>query len=319
MRAAVHERYGPPSVVAVKEAEKPVADDNDILIRVRAATVNRTDCGYRGASPFPIRFITGLRKPRYTIWGTEYAGEVEEVGSSVTNFKVGDRVFGYNEGPFGTHAEYLVVGSGDSVAKIPDGVSFEHAAASTEGCHYAILNLRMAKAGDGNDVLVYGATGAIGSAAVQLAKERGATVTAVCGTDHVDLVAGLGPDRVVDYQTTDFTDDQKRYDFVFDAVGKVTYSQCKGLLKPGGIFASTELGPWVQNLLLTIGTRFIGSNRVIFAFPRHNQRMIERFAGMLEEASLVPLLDRTYPLDEIADAYTYAESGQKLGNVIIAI
>jgi NADPH:quinone reductase-like Zn-dependent oxidoreductase len=244
---------------------------------------------------------------------------VVAVGSEVDRFAAGDRVFGYNEGPFGAHAEYLVVDQHASVATIPDQIGFEQAAAGTEGAHYALVNLRRARVAEGQDLLVYGATGAIGSAAVQLAKARGARVTAVCGTAHVDLVRGLGADRVIDYQTTDFTADEQRYDFVFDAVGKVTFGRCKVLLKPGGIFASAELGPFLQNLFLPLSTRWVGGARVIFAFPHHDQRMIERLAEKLQAGSFVPVIDRSYPLDDIVEAYEYVETGQKVGNVIITM
>lgn len=317
MRAAVQHGYGSPSVVTVTDHPKPVPAADQILVRVSATTVNRTDCGYRGARPFLIRAVAGLRRPRQPVLGTEFAGEVVEIGTDVDRFAVGDRVFGYNEGPFGTHAQFLAIGQDQSVAATPDNVDDDQAAAATEGAHYAIGTLRAAKVGEGTDVMVYGATGAIGSAAVQLAKVRGATVTAVCGTDHVDLVRGLGADRVVDYQTSDFTTDPGRYDLVLDAVGKVTFGRCRGLLKSGGIFSSSELGPWIQNAFLPLTTRFIGDHRVIFVFPRHDQRLIERFAEHLASGAFVPLIDRRYPLEDIVEAYEYVETGQKLGNVII--
>lgn len=168
-------------------------------------------------------------------------------------------------------------------------------------------------------MLVYGATGAIGSAAVQLAKSLGASVTAVCGTAHVELVRGLGADRVVDYQTTDFTADDQRYDFVFDSVGKTNFATCRRLLKPGGRFASTEMGWLAQNFLLVVATRWIGDRKVIFAFPRHDKKIVEYLAGLLGSGEFSPLIDRTYPLEEIVDSYRYVETGQKLGNVIITV
>lgn len=317
MRAAVQRGYGPPSAVTVTDHPTPVPESDQLLVRVTATTVNRTDCGYRGAKPFLIRAVAGFRRPRQPVLGTEFAGEVVEVGADVNRFAVGDRVFGYNEGPFGTHAQYLAIGQDKSVAATPDNVDDDHAAAATEGAHYALGTLRAAKVGEDTDLMIYGATGAIGSAAVQLGKVRGARVTAVCGTDHQDLVRGLGADRVVDYQTSDFTDDPHRYDMVLDAVGKVTFGQCRGLLKPGGLFTSSELGPWIQNAFLPLTTRFIGEHRVIFVFPRHDQRMIMRLAEHLASEAFVPLIDRRYPLDDIVEAYEYAETGQKVGNVII--
>ena len=199
MQAAVQTRYGPPDVVRIAEVEKPTIRDNEVLVQVHATTVNRTDCACRAAKPFFMRLFTGLIRPRATVLGNEYAGVVEAVGSGVTAFSVGEKVFGYNEGPFGAHAQYLAVPEDGSLATMPANVTYEEAAPSTEGSHYALAHIRGAKITSGQDVLVYGATGAIGSAAVQLLKSLGVNVTAVCGTDNMDLVKGLGADRVIDY------------------------------------------------------------------------------------------------------------------------
>ena len=247
MKAAVCTRYGPPEVVVISEVEQPATGNNGLLVKVHATTVNRTDCAYRAARPFFMRFLTGLIRPRSTVLGTEFAGVVEAVGSGVTSFGVGDKVFGYNEGPFGAHAEYLSVPEDGSVATMPANVTYQQAAPSIEGSHYALAHIRAAKIHSGQDILVYGATGAIGSAAVQLLKSLGANITAVCGTDHVELVRGLGADRVIDYTAEDFTKDNQRYDAVLDSVGKSSFSQCKRLLKPRGIYISSELGPLAQN------------------------------------------------------------------------
>jgi NADPH:quinone reductase-like Zn-dependent oxidoreductase len=195
MKAAVHTSYGPPNVVRIAEVEKPAAKDNQVLVKVHATTVNRTDSALRAAKPFVNRFFTGLTRPRVTVLGNEFAGEVEAVGRSVTSFEVGDRVFGYNGTRFGTHAEYLAVPEDGSLATMPANLTFEEAAASTEGSHYALSMIRKAKLRSGQDVLVNGATGAIGSAAVQLLKRLGAKVTAVCGSEHVELVSTPAVDR----------------------------------------------------------------------------------------------------------------------------
>ena len=263
--------------------------------------------------------MTGFLKPRATVLGCEFAGEVASLGPGVTWFEEGQRVFGYVEGPFGAHAEYLVVPQNRSIATIPDGVSYAQAAAATEGGHYALLSLRAAGIGPGTSVLVYGATGAIGSAAVQLAKAEGASVTAVCAGPHMDMVSGLGADRCIDYTTEDFTADDERYDLVYDAVGKVTFGRCKPLLKDGGCFVSSELGPWAQNAFLAIAGRFTKGTRVLFAFPTHDRAMMEYFADLLASGDFRPLIDRHYPLDDIVEAYRYVGSGQKLGNVIIDV
>jgi NADPH:quinone reductase-like Zn-dependent oxidoreductase len=225
----------PPDVVQISEVDKPAAKDNEVLVKVYATTVNRTDAGLRAAQPFINRFFTGLRRPRVTVLGNEFAGEVEAVGRGVTSFAVGDRVFGYNGTRFGAHAGYLAMPEDGSLATMPANLTYQEAAVSTEGSHYALSMIRKTKIRRGQDVLVNGATGAIGSAAVQLLKHLGAEVTAVCGTEHVELVRGLGADRVIDYTAEDFTRDTQTYDVVLDAVGKSSFGRCKRLLKPRGI------------------------------------------------------------------------------------
>jgi NADPH:quinone reductase-like Zn-dependent oxidoreductase len=319
MKAAVHTRYGPPDVVRIPEVNKPTAKDNEVLVKVHATTVNRTDSGLRAAKPFINRFFTGLRRPRVTILGNEFAGAVEAVGSGVTSFQVGDRVFGYNGTRFGAHAEYLTMPQDGSLATIPADLTYDEAAASTEGSHYALSLIRKAKLRRGQDVLVYGATGAIGSAAVQLLKHLGANVTAVCASEHVELVTGLGADRVIDYTAEDFTKDEQRYDVVLDAVGKSSFGRCKRLLKPGGIYLSSDLGPLSQNPILALITPLFGGKRVRFPIPRDNQEMVRYFKGLIESGAFRPLIDRRYRLEEIVEAYRYVESGQKIGNVVISV
>jgi NADPH:quinone reductase-like Zn-dependent oxidoreductase len=317
VKAAVHARYGPPEVVHVVDLDTPVPRDGELLVRVHATTVNRTDCAYRAAKPFIMRPFSGLRRPRRTILGNEFSGVVEAKGGSVTSFSVGDRVFGYCEGRFGAHAEYLTVPEHSSVAPMPANVSFVAAAPGTEGSHYALACIRKAKVGGGDDVLVYGATGAIGSAAVQLLKHLGAHVTAVCATDHVGVVERLGADRVVDYTTQDFTADEQRYDLVFDAVGKRSFLECSRLLKPQGIYCSTDLGALSQNPVLALITPLFRRKRVRFPIPAHDQEMIRYLGGLIESGAFQPVVDRQYPLDEIVEAYRYVETGQKVGSVVI--
>ena len=202
---------------------------------------------------------------------------------------------------------------------MPDGRDFETMAAATEGSHYALAYIRSAGVDDGSQVIVYGATGAIGSAAVQILKSLGAHVTAVCGSEHVDLVAGLGADQVIDRMTTDFTADAQRYDLVFDAVGKCSFQQCRKLLKPRGIWTSTDLGPLSQNPLLVLATRLSRGRRVLFPFPTIDQEMVEYLKGLVESRQFTPVVDRTYPLEEIVEAYRYVETQQKIGNVVITV
>jgi NADPH:quinone reductase-like Zn-dependent oxidoreductase len=320
VKAAVHTRYGPPEVVRIAAVKQPIVNDNEVLVKIHATTVNRTDCAYRAAKPFIImRLLTSLIRPRVTILGNEFAGVVEAVGSGVTSFEVGDRVFGYNEGPFGAHAEYMPIPEHGPIATMPANVTFEEAAPSTEGLHYALSFIRKARIQAGQDILVYGATGAIGSAAVQLVKHLGANVTAVCDTDNVELVWGLGADRVIDYTVEDFTNDEQTYDVVLDSVGKSSFGRCKRLLKPGGVYLSSELGPFSQNPILALATPLLGGKKVMFPIPKHDQEMVSHLKELIESEQLKPVIDRRYPLDQIVEAYRYVETGRKIGNVVISV
>ena len=319
MKAAVMTRYGPPDVVGLMDIPPPVPAVDELLVRVHAATVNRTDCGFRSAHPWFIRAFSGVTRPRRTILGNEFAGVVEGVGSGVTRFAVGDRVFGYDDTRFGAHAEYLTIGEMAAVATMPDDRDFEVMAPALEGSHYALAYIKGAMVDDSSVVLVYGASGAIGSAAVQIVKALGARVTAVCSTEHVDLVAGLGADRVIDRRTTDFTADTREYDLVFDAVGKSSFWQCRKLLKARGIWSSTDLGPYSQNPVLVLATRFSRGRRVLFPFPKIDQEVVGYLKGLVESGQFAPVIDRTYPLAEIVDAYRYVETQEKIGNVVIDV
>ncbi|MGN6795424.1 MAG: NAD(P)-dependent alcohol dehydrogenase [Streptosporangiaceae bacterium] len=319
MKAAVHTRYGPPQVVRITDVERPSAQDNEVIVKVHATTVNRTDTGFRSGKPFFSRFFTGIRKPRGTVLGNEFAGTVDEIGRDVTSFRPGDRVFGFSglSGPFGANAEYIRIRQDGALAAMPANVSFEVAAAGTEGAHYALSNIRKARIGSGRKVLVYGATGAIGSAAVQLLKSAGATVTAVCATPSLALVESLGADRVVDYTALDFTEDSERYDVVFDAVGKSSFGRCKRLLRARGIYLSTEGG--VGFLLLILITPLLPGRTAMFALPKLDQATVQHLAGLMESGKFRPVIDRTYPLEDIVPAHEYVETGQKIGNVVITV
>jgi NADPH:quinone reductase-like Zn-dependent oxidoreductase len=319
MKAAVHTRYGPPDVVRVVDVPMPAVQDNEVLVKVHATTVNRTDCGFRGAKPFFIRGFTGLVRPRVTILGNEFAGQVEALGPAVTSFAIGDRVFGYDDTACGAHAQYLTIREDASLARIPANLTYAQAAPATEGSHYALANLRKAKIRAGQRVLVNGATGAIGSAAVQLLASRGVQVTAVCETAHLELVRGLGAERVIDRAVEDFTQDGQRYDVVFDAVGKSSFGRCRRLLEPRGVYLSTDLGPGGQNPFLALVTPLLPGKSVLFGFPRHDQAMMNDFKDLMESGQFRPLIDRSYPLAEIVEAYRYVETGQKVGNVVITV
>jgi NADPH:quinone reductase-like Zn-dependent oxidoreductase len=267
MKAAIHTQYGPPEIVQVKELKKPVPKADELLVKIHATTVNRTDCGYRSAEYFVSRFWSGLLRPKYQTLGCEFAGEVEAVGIEVKDFNTGDKVFGYNDIKFGGHAECLTIAENDAVASIPDSLSYEEAAPITEGAHYALFIIRAAKVKSGHNVMVYGATGAIGTAAVQLLKHFGANVTAISNTKNVDLVKSLGADMVIDYMQEDFTKTDQKFDFILDAVGKSSFGKCKPLLHSKGIYISTELGKNAENIFLALTTPLIGGKRVLFPIP----------------------------------------------------
>jgi len=319
VRAIVYTEYGPPDVLQLKEVPKPTPRDNEVLIKVHATTVNRTDCGILRAKPFFARFFIGLIRPRNPILGNEFAGEIEAAGRDVTSFKVGDRVFGYDDTKYGAHAEYMTIAEEGSLTTMPANMTYEEVVPSTEGAHYALCEIRSANIQRGRSVLVNGASGAIGSAAVQIIKSIGADVTAVCSTRNVGLVKSLGADKVVDYTEDDFTKDDQLYDVVFDAVGKSSFGRCKALLRPGGIYLSTELGYMAQNPILALITPMLGGKKVLFPIPWHNKEDIVYIKELIESGKFKAVIDRRYTLEEIPDAYRYVETGHKTGNVVITV
>ncbi len=322
MKAATRSKYGGPEVLKIQEVEKPTPKDDEVLVRVYATTVNRTDCAILRAKPFIMRFFTGLFKPKASIPGTDFAGKVEAVGKNVTSWKAGDNVWGFDDNGLNSHAQYLTIAADKALATIPDGITYEQAAASAEGAHYAynFINKINLKAGD--KVLVNGATGAIGSAALQLLKYFGAHVTAVCNTKNIGLMKSLGADEIIDYTQEDFTVDSKaskQYHYVFDAVGKSRFGKCKPLLRPEGVYISSELGPHSENLFLALLTPLGGKKKVVFPVPRDIRGSLHFIKELLEKEKFSPVIDRKYPLEKIAEAYHYVASGQKTGNVIITL
>lgn len=318
MKAAVSTRYGSPDVLEVRDVSRPEPEAHEILIRVHATTVNRTDVGMLRPHPFFARLFIGLFKPKRTVLGLDFAGVVEEVGKSATLFKPGEPVFGMSPDLFGAHAQYLCLLETEPIAPMPEGMAFE-AAVVCEGAWYADTYLKKFTLSPGRSLLVYGASGAIGLAAVQLAKSYGADVTAVAATRHLDLLHSLGADRVIDYTAQDFTKIGETFDFVLDAVGKTSYFQCRKLLKPGGSFAATDLGPWGQNVWLALWSLITGRKRVVFPTPKSGKAVVEFVKSRLEAGELQAVVDRTYPLDEIADAYRFVETEQKTGIVAISV
>jgi NADPH:quinone reductase-like Zn-dependent oxidoreductase len=319
MKAAIYNQYGPPEVVTIAEVDKPIPKEDEILIKVVASTVNRTDCGFRSANYFIVRFFSGLFKPNQPILGCEYAGVVEQIGTKVTSFKVGDKVIGYNDEKFGSHAQYKTIKENEAVTIAPNNLPLEEAVALTEGGHYALCDIKAAKVKSRDKVLINGATGCIGSAAVQLCKYFGAEVTAVCPTLNIDLVKNLGADYIIDYQNEDFTKINKEFDFIFDAVGKSSFSLCKPLLKPQGIYISTELGKNSENPFLAISTSFSKGKKLLFPLPSIDKEDVEFLKQLAENNQFKPVIDRSYPLNDIVEAHRYVETGQKVGSVVIVI
>lgn len=317
MKASVNEIYGGPEVLQIKEVPKPQVKDNEVLIKVHATTVNRTDCGFRQPEYLLVRLISGLFKPKNTILGSEFAGTICELGKNISKFKLRDEVFGLKTYHFGTHAEYVCLKESGSIALKPSNMTFQEAASVCDGLMLAINYIRAITFYPGIKILINGASGSIGSAAIQLAKYHGAHITAVCKTSAIETVQSLGADVIIDYLKEDFTKLNEQFDVVLDSVGKSTYFKCKRILKAKGVYFSSELGPWGQNVFLPLSTFFLGGKRVKFPIPTDNQKDIEFFKELIEQGHFKALIDRTYPLDEIVEATRYVETGEKIGNVVI--
>jgi NADPH:quinone reductase-like Zn-dependent oxidoreductase len=316
VRAVVHDTYGPPDVQRIEDVEKPVPKEDEVLVRVHATTVTRTDTGFRSAEYFVSRFVTGLRRPRQRIGGMELAGVVEKVGPAVKEFAVGDRVFGVKSG---AHAEFVCVRESAPIAHMPTGMTFEEAAAVADGALSALSGLRKTEPREGRRILVYGASGSIGTATVQLAKHFGAHVTAVCDTRNVELVKTLGADEVIDYLREDFTKNGQTYDVIFDAVGKHSFRRSRRSLHSGGIYIATDPGVLWHLLWLALLTRWIGSKRAKLLIARYSKKDLLFLKELLEDEEYRAVIDRRYPLEDVVEASRYVETGQKTGNVVLTI
>ncbi len=267
MKAATRRQYCSPKDLKVELVPMPVLKDHEVRIRVHATTVNRTDLAVLSGKPYVMRLFTGLSKPKMSTPGTDFAGVIEAVGDKVQAFKPGDKVWGFNDEGLASQATYMRFSERGNIGLMPANLSFEQAAASLEGAHYARNFINKVTLQAGQQVLVNGASGAIGSALVQFLKYNQLSVTAVCGTENIARIKALGADRVIDYKTADFTQEAAQYDYVFDAVGKSTFSKCKPLLKEKGIYISSELGPNAQNPFLALISPLLGGKKVIFPFP----------------------------------------------------
>ena len=315
MKAAVRSQYVPPGVLSIQEIDKPIPKDNEVLIKVYAASVNRSDNHVLTGKPYPMRLFTGLFKPKLKVTGSDFAGQVEATGPAVTSFKVGDKVMGFGGGfSIGSHAQYITFPETKRIVLMPANITYEQAAGCLEGAYYAAMGINQTKPTAGQKALVYGATGAIGSAYVQFLKYYDVYVTAVCGGKNRELVTSWGADKIIDYKTQDFTKDNEQYDFVIDAVGKSTFAKCKRLLKKNGVYAPSG---GFENLFLVIINPLLGGKKVLF--PKDNKGNLGFIKELVEKGNFKPVIDRIYPLEKIAEAFTYVASGQKIGNVIVTM
>ena len=327
MKAIVCTRYGPPDVLQLAEVEKPTPKDNEVLIKVHATTVTSGDCRIRSFTVPPMfwlpgRVALGFRKPKQRILGSEFAGEVEAVGKDVARFKEGDQVFASSHHSFGAYAEYCCVPEDELVAIKPANMTYEEAAAIPFGGMTALLFLRKGNTQSGKKVLIYGASGAVGTYAVQLARYFGAEVTGVCGTTNLDMVKSLGANKVVDYTKEDFTKNGQTYDIILDAVGKTTFSRCKNSLKEEGFYLHTVM--MLEDLKrlwysMTTGKKVIGglASKSI-PLPKQTEALIF-LKELIEAGRIEPVIDRRYPLEQIVEAHRYVDKGHKKGNVVITV
>ena len=324
MKAIVYDTYGPPEVWRIADAARPTARAGEALVRIHSAAITRTDCETRDANrkggplvSLISRLVSGVRRPRQPILGKDFAGVIEEVGSGVREFKPGDRVFGSTGFRFGIFAERIALPEISRMTQMPVSMTFDEAAAICDGGLYALWPLKLARIQPKEAVLVYGSSGAIGTAAVQLAKSFGAEVTAVCTTKNLGLMAELGADHAIDYTREDFTKNGQSYDVIMDAVAKHSYARSKGSLKPGGRFLATD---HLGNVFLHFWTARVGKTRVIFSIPpRATKQDVQMFKRLIEAGKYRAVIDRTYPMEEVVEAARYVETEQKTGNVILRI
>lgn len=316
MKAVYRTIFGDSSVLSIKEVSRPIPKAGELLIKVHYTTINRTDTSLLSGKPYIMRAFAGIRRPKRKIPGTDFAGEVCEIGPGPNRFSVGDRVWGFNDLGLSSQAEYLVINDKQAIALIPEGVSYAQAVASAEGAHYALNTLNKTVIKEGTRVLVNGATGAIGSAAIQLLKHAGARVMAVGPGTHTEQVLALGAETMIDFTEQSFTQVDEQFQYIFDAVGKSRFADCRHLLLPGGAYLSSEPGPRLENIYLPLITLF-SSRKVIFPVPFNPQRSLNHLNPLLASAAFRPLIDRIYPPKDIQEAYAFVASGQKIGNVLL--
>lgn len=323
MKALTYHKYGGTHILQFNnEAKKPVPKNDEVLVKVYCTTVNRTDWATINAIPWFARITTGLLKPKQNTPGTEFSGIVEEAGKSVKSLKVGDKVFGFTDFDFNAHGEFLT-NKENQTALMADNSNFVDAAASIEGPYYGHNFINKVTFKEGETVLVNGATGGIGSATVQLSKHFGLIVTATCRKESFETVKKLGANATIDYLTEDFTKNNQKFNYVFDTVGKSSFFKCRKILKPGGVYISSDLGFMWQNLfmptLTNISKLFSKGKHTKFPMPYNVKESLTLIKKLTEKGEYKPLIDRKYPFDKIIDAYKYVGLKQKNGNVVIVV
>ena len=324
MKAIIHTKYGSPNVLQLKEIEKPQPKENEVLIKIHASSVNRTDCGFRTGKPYVVRFFSGLFKPKRQILGCELSGTIEAIGKNVSKFNIGDEVFGMSgDNYFSTNAEYICLPEDKHITQKPTNITHEQAASVSEGAWYAMSFINLIDFSTNPKILINGTTGAIGSATLQLCKHFGAEITAICNTKNIELIQSLGADHIIDYQKEDFTKVlNEEFDYIIDAVGKSSFAKCKHLIKKGGWFSATELGPNWSNIYLSIWTAVfggVGGKKVFFPIPGDPKEAVLLIKDLIEQGKYQPIVDRHYSLEQIVEATKYVEMGEKTGAVVIKV
>jgi len=322
MKVAYREIYGTPEVIKITDKPIPKIRENEVLIKIYAVSVNRTDLGYLKGEPKIVRLFSGLFEPKSKILGCEFAGKITEIGTKVTKFKVGDEVFGFDDQNFGAYAEYKSINENANICIRPQNFSFIQSAALSEAIHYAFSSIKAAKINEHSKVIVNGGTGAIGSAIIQFCKYYGASLSIVCESKYFHLMEKYKPEELINYKSQDFTqlelkDETQKYDVVFDAVGKSEFRFSKNILKQNGIYISTELGDKNQNPFLALAHKFKSGKKIIFPIPEQTPSQLHFFKTLAENNDFEPLIDRIIKFDDIVENLVYADSGQKIGNIII--
>lgn len=323
MKAIIVTRYGGPEVLQIKDEPTPSPKENEVLVRIHAAAVNNTDPAFRKGKPFISRFFTGLSKPKYSIPGDVLAGEIIDIGKNVKRFKIGDCVYGYSSDTLGAHAEYICLPDNSAIINIPENISYEEAAGIVDGAHTALVFLRdKGKISDKQNVLIYGASGSVGIAAVQIANSYGAEVTGVCSTVNIEMIKAIGAKRCIDYTKKDFTQENEKYDIIFDTVAKKSFSQCKNVLEENGVYLTTF--PTQGVLIKGLFQSKEKGKRAFFVaagIKPVNEKInnLHYISELIKNDKLKTIIDKVYSIDDIAEAHRYVETGRKKGNVVIKI